>query len=184
MVSYSIFSDDSYGKPFYQELISRLKKEGIIKRDTIVYPLRLPGKCYHKSERAIKAANQSSDKICIIADAEGPQNRTATLKEIDKHIPEEIKIKVRIVILDYMVEEWVCESLGLKYGGRNPSEVLNEHLMTVRGTKKGYEKSQLPDFVNDLNIDILLEKSSSFNAFVSFLPRQKQRRRSERAKRP
>ena len=141
-------------------MIDRLKKESIVDENLYVDTDRLPEICYTKSERVIKAANRDFDKIIIVVDAEGPANRDRVFEGVDVHIPEEIKSKVDIVILDYMIEEWICYSSRIPFGGDKPSKALNDWCKNTRGTKRGYKKWQLPNFVNNLNIDKLMNYPS------------------------
>lgn len=169
MVSCKIFSEETYGKEFFKKLIKRLKSEDIVDGNLDADSSRLPGKCYSKSERVIKVATLSFDKVAIIADAEGPQNSDDVLNQIYIHIPNPIKSKVEVILLDYMIEEWICVSLGKHWGARKPSEVINDYLMNARGAGKGYKKSELPNFVNGLDISILRRNSPSFQKFINFL---------------
>ena len=146
-----------------------LKEENIVAKKLYMGTARLPGKCYPKSEKAIKAASIDFDKIIVVVDADGPENRDKVFKEVDVHIVEEIKSKVDVMILDYEIEEWICYSLGIHFGGGKPSSALNEWCKRNKGSKRGYKKWQLPRFVENLDINALRRNCCSFEDFVSIL---------------
>ncbi len=166
MASCETFSEDAYGPEFFKSLIEKLKKESIVNESLYVATRRLPGICYTKSERAIKAASMDFDKIVIVADADGPANRDTVFKRMDVHIHEELKNKVDVIIMDYELEEWICYSLGIHFGGDKPSKALNDWCKINRGTMSGYKKWQLPKFVEDLDFNVL-RNCSSFRDFVN-----------------
>lgn len=170
MASCEIFSEDAYGPEFFMRLVKKLKEESGLDESLSVATKRLPGICYPKSERAIKAASMSFDRILIVVDAEGPANKNTIFEKVNSHIRREIKSKADIVILDYMIEEWICYSLRINFGSDKPSKVLNDWCKNRRGTKRGYKKWQLPNFVVDLDIGVLMQKPS-FRNFIDALRR-------------
>lgn len=169
MVSCEIFSEDAHGPEFFKRLVEQLKKESIVDKSLYIDTKRLPGICYTKSERAIKAANIDFDKIVVVVDADGPANREEVFKRVDVHIAKEIKSKVEVIILDYELEEWICYSFGIHFAGDKPSKALNGRCKEKRGSKRGYKKWQLPKFVENLDINALRRNCRSFEEFVSIL---------------
>jgi hypothetical protein len=147
-------------------LIERLKKESSADEGLYVATRRLPGICYTASEIAIKNASMDFDKIIVVVDADGPTNRDTVFEKVNVHIHEEIKGKVDVIIMDYELEEWICYSLGIHFGGDKPSNALNDWCKNKRGTKRGYKKRQLPNFVEDLDFNAL-RNCFSFRDFVN-----------------
>lgn len=164
MAIYKILSEDFYGKEFFKKLVERLKEENIISKTTQINTDRFHGKCYEKSGRVIKTGVMDFDNVIVVADADNPKNKSKANEEIEKHILKEIKNKVKIIILDYEIEEWICYNFDIKFQYEKPSVALNDWCRKNRGSF--YKKYQLPNFVKELNIKNLL-KYPSFNEFVN-----------------
>ena len=164
MANIKIFSDDTYGCEFFKKLTNRLKNDKKINVGWSVNTDRLPGKCYTKIERVIRASNLDFEKIVIIADADGPHNKSKVFQEINIHIPEGCKSKTKLIILDYELEEWICCCLGINFQKSKPSEALSDWCRRQRDNE--YKKWQLPNFVKELNTDIL-QTYPSFKEFVN-----------------
>ncbi len=150
-----ILGDDSYGKGFYPKLIER-----IFGRSYSTLFKRAIGP---KVSRIIKANFISSnpDKIIRIKDGEG--NRidevVRNIEEMElRNLDRTLKDKVKIVILDCEVEEWICISKGIKFNCK-PSRELR--------MREKYEKHMLPKYVDKLDIDKLKVKSRSFRDFLN-----------------
>lgn len=157
MAEFKIFAEDSYGREFFPRLIERLTGERCIPTIKIKAD-RFPGQCNTKSHRAISASSDF-DRIIVLVDAHGTPIE-ATGEKVLVHIPQGMKGKVRVVVLPYEIEEWICFSAGLKFGNKKPSEVLKRH--------QGYEKSQLPEFADQLDL-VKLRGCLSFKGFVQAL---------------
>lgn len=150
-----ILCDDSYGKSFYPKLI-----EKIYGRKPSIPPKRAVGP---KVSRIIKANFISSnpDKIIRIKDGEG--NRfdevMRNIEEVElKNLDKTLKDKVKIVILDCEIEEWICISKDIKFNCK-PSRELR--------IRERYEKHMLPKYVDELDIDKLKRRSRSFRDFLN-----------------
>jgi len=156
--------EDTYGIPFVKNLIKRLKDEGFLSSDiSIAKAYKLPGKCNPKLSRIIKAAYDDYDRIIILADAEG-SDVTYMKRKLENHVPSPFEHKVRIIILKYCIEEWVCIGLNIRFR-HNPIEALKNYVRRTRGAKKSYEKYMLPSFVPKLDLNRL----SSYSSFREFL---------------
>ena len=159
-----LIPEDTYGASFLKALINRLKAEGLLPPGVnIVKDWKLPGRCRPKLERMVKAAYDDYDRIIVVADAEGRDVR-GVRKELEIHIPDFCRPKVRIIILDYCIEEWVCVGLGVRFE-ENPVRALKDYLRKQRGAKTDYHKYMLPDFVPELDLDRL----SSYGSFREFI---------------
>lgn len=96
-------------------------------------------------------------------DADGPERKDKIRGDIEmhlKHVPRNLREKVRLLIIDYEIEEWICVSEGLRFGKEKPSKVLEK--------EQGYEKWKLSRYVERLNFEIL-RNHPSFKEFLEFL---------------
>jgi len=184
-----IYTEDSYGVAFFKKLIERLVKEKFIDISLNVETKRLAGKCYLKSGRQIVTSIEFYDRIIVVIDAEGKNKKTVKVNDLEKHVfnhikhrvqkdhinkfKNKIKDKLKIIVLDYMIEEWICYSLGIKVRNK-PSEDLNGWLRKYKSYKHGYKKSTLPYFVYGeksypkINLKALMNYPT-FKEFISAL---------------
>lgn len=84
-----IISEDTFGKEFFPKLILKLKERDLVKNVTIRKSLTLSALCNHKLYKKLRTIDNSCDKIIIIQDADGPQNKLDRYKRIKNHIPDD-----------------------------------------------------------------------------------------------
>ena len=162
--------EDKYGRPFFFELVERLKRESILPTHVIAPKRairRLPGKCNPEVSKMIIAALKVStppfDRVVVIVDAEGGPMNEARVR-IKQHVPRDCRRETRIVVLKYCVEEWVCVGLGIPLGD-NPIKSLKNWLRKTGGAKADYYKGSLPEFVPKMDINRL----KAYPSFADFL---------------
>jgi len=165
-VKVRIFTENAYGPDFIKRLIKRLKERGAIPADLFVNASHFLGVCRPKSGRQIGAAYYDFDSIIVIVDAHGGDANEVEASVI-KHVHGDFRDKLRMVILDYEIEEWVCRGLNIRFG-QNPSEDLSSYLRRRKGYKGEYKKHMLPEFADEVNIERLMEYPS-FKRFLKML---------------
>jgi len=154
-----IFCEDRKGKPFFERLINRMKREGIA--GNISIKVGYIGGCVGSVlERRIRASMRDCSKFIIVYDAHG-RNVEEVRKSVWRFVPDAVKVNSCIVILDFEIEEWICVSEGIDCG--------NEPYKTLKH-KIGYEKYKLPDFAERLNFE-RLRGYRSFDEFLDCLER-------------
>jgi len=170
MVSCKIFSEDAHGREFFKRLVEKLKRQGVISSNISVNVNRLPGICYTKTKRVLKAASDF-DRIIILVDADNPANKNTIFQKVSKHIPQDVANKTQVIVIDYEIEEWICQSLGINFGNQKPSEALDIWCRITKGIKKGYKKSRIVQFVDDVanSANTLMQISRTFRDFINFL---------------
>jgi hypothetical protein len=156
-----IISEDDYGGEFLKNVILQLKNKRLIGNITIKGSKPMRPLCNLKLDRILKSYDTSCDKIIIMLDSDGPQNLENRRVNIKRHVPEDLKTPVEIILADYEIEEWICISKKLKCKHSKPSDELK--------IRFGYIKSSLPKYANDLDFDELQRKCRSFNDFLSAL---------------
>ena len=109
--------------------------------------------------RIISANLGDADRVIVIADADG-QDPEEKKQRIHRYVGSRHANRVRIVMLDYEIEEWICYSQGLKFGDQKPSAILKH--------KEGYQKRQLPTYAERLDCD-KLQNCTSFRRLLSAL---------------
>lgn len=93
---------------------------------------------------------QKYDKAIILVDGNrNPKKAEKTLQKYTKKFED----KTRKIIFEKEIEEWITESLGIKYKYHNkkPSDALNEYLKNKKGIKKGYQKHHLPNYARSID---------------------------------
>lgn len=168
MESYRIFCEDAHGKGFFEKLIEKLKANNKIPR-TEISVKKHAGNCNSKLGRQLKAASDDFERVILLIDGDGKEKEEIKRKA-DSHIlevPSKYRHKLCTIILDFEIEEWICYALGAEFGyGRKPAGALNKWAMEKR--RKNYEKHQLPQFVEEVDIE-KLEKYPSFKEFLDAL---------------
>ncbi len=156
-----IISEDDYGGAFLKNVIVLLKNKNIVKNVNVKATKPMRPLCNLKLDRILKAFDTSCDKIIIILDSDGPLNYESRYANVNRHVPDDLKTPVEIILTDYEIEEWICISKNLKWKHSKPSEVLKN--------KDGYVKSSLPKYAAELDFDVLSNKCKSFKAFLAAL---------------
>jgi len=149
-----IFCEDRKGKPFFENLVNRMKREGLIGNVSIKVGY-IGGKVGTVLERRIRASLRECNKFIVVYDAHG-EDIEKVRDRVRRFVPDVVRSTTCIVILDYEIEEWICASEGINCGGE-PYKTLKH--------KIGYDKYKLPDFADRLNF----EKLKSCRSFVEFL---------------
>jgi len=181
-----IFTEDAYGVEFFKKLILRLKKEGFVNPNIIVHTKRLAGKCHTKIGRQISASLMDYDRVLVVVDGEGHDirkvEREEVLRHVEKHIARKtahhsrktlrkyLSEKLKVIVLDYMIEEWVCRGLGINFR-TSPVRDLDIWLRKNKGLRHGYEKGMLPYFVFGERTFPMIDINSLINypSFKNFL---------------
>jgi hypothetical protein len=166
MVRFRFFVEDEYGDEFFRKLVNRLKEEGLISRDIVIDAKKLPADCNKKIDRLLNASLKfgNFDKAVLIIDGDGNPKKKRESAEL--HIPFDLRDRVDVIVFEYEAEEWICESLGVKYGNIKPSKALNDWLKTKRGRK--YHKRDLPRFVSELDFK-KLSNDQNFKSLLAIL---------------
>ena len=148
--------EDYFGQPFFERFFSKKANERIFSgKLERVRHVKLSGKI----TRQIKANIGKVDRIIIIADADGGDLNAKNL-HIARFIDNVYAEYVKIVLLDYEIEEWICHSEGIKFNDQKPSNVLKH--------KIGYEKYRLPEYAEKMDC-VKLQGVTSFKRFASSL---------------
>ena len=156
-----IISEDYYGGAFLENVIVRLKNKKMVGNITVKASKPMLPLCNSKLDRILMAFDTSCDKIIIILDADSPQNYESRYTNVKRHVPDDLKTPVEIILIDYEIEEWICFSKNLKWKHSKPSEELK--------IKDGYIKSRLPKYAYELDFDILRKNCRSFKEFLEAL---------------
>ena len=150
------FVEDSFGREFFKILFSKKLEENVLSGQITSIYVCPPG---NKMSRLVTLNVDNADRIIIIADADGRD-----IKYEEQSIKERIKGKyrecIRIVLLDYEIEEWICYSHGIKFDGQNPSKILKHKIQ--------YSKKRLPKYGAKLDCKKLMG-CESFRRFLSAL---------------
>ncbi len=153
-----IFCEDRKGKPFFEELIKRMKKKGILRNIPIKVGY-IGGRVGTSLERRIKASlREGCNKFIVIYDAHGEDIKEVR-DRVWRFIPVNVSSNTCVVILDFEIEEWICISEGIDCG--------SEPYKTLK-SKIGYEKHKLPKYAEKLNFNKLKE-CRSFKEFLDCL---------------
>lgn len=164
MANFRLFTEDKHGKDFFKKLVHKLKEKGIISREIdCEYGSRFRLCNVKMSQRAIKEAASSFDRVIIHVDADGPKRKGKIRGDMElhlEHVPRNLREKVRLLIIDHEIEEWICVSERLRFGREKLSHVLKR--------ERGYEKRKLPRYAERLNFKILRDYPS-FKEFLEFL---------------
>lgn len=147
---------------FFKNVIQRLKEVNLVNKNLIIpKPKHKPADCNSRLNEILTMFDKNSDRIIIVLDADGPQNYKFRYERANSHVPNGMKPRVKIVLAEYEIEEWICISKDLKWGHSKPSDELK--------IKYGYEKYELPKYASELDFDKLQRESKSFQSFLAAL---------------
>jgi len=156
-----IISEDDYGGAFLKNVIVQLKNKKMVGNITVKATKPMRPLCNFQLDRILKAFDTSCDKIIIILDSDYPQNHKSRYANVKRHVPDNLKTPVEIILTDYEIEEWICISKDLKWKHNKPSDELK--------LKFSYIKSSLPKYAAELDFDKLGKNCKSFKAFLGAL---------------
>jgi hypothetical protein len=156
-----IISEDDYGGAFLKNVIAQLKNKKMVGTITVIASKPMRPLCNFKLDRILKSFDTSCDKIIIILDSDGPQNYKSRYANVERHVPDDLKTPVKIILVDFEIEEWICISKNIKLKHSKPSDELKNLY--------GYEKWNLPKYAAELDFDILGKNCKSFKDFLDAL---------------
>lgn len=166
-----IFTEDSQGKAFFRELIKRLKDTNEINHHLKTSIDSIPGNspCCSKQTRVFSTVTYF-EKIIIIFDSDGIENRNNKIEKMKIHIPQEFSDKFFLILCEEEIEEWICKSLNIDYNNQKPSKALNNYCRERSRGKSEYHKSNLKNYVNIIDIEVLKTiENYSFQLFLNEL---------------
>jgi len=158
-----IITEDTYGGEFFKRLLNRLRNEGLAdirlkKLSGRKNPIHAPYLCNPKLGKIIRASELSRPEfILLVYDGDGPSTYAKRKRDVEKHIPRNIKTPVKVLLFEYEIEEWICRSLDHNWSTK-PSDELKR--------RYGYAKHKLPDYVNKLDFRKLRKNCKSFQEFL------------------
>jgi len=164
-----ILVESSFTKKFVERILGKMSISAKIEVKS------RPGvrPCDHRLGRIVKLYSTSpreSGKYCkivIIVDGDGREVKHIQ-QAVLEHLEESGQSVIRVVVLDYEIEEWVCDSLGVKYGQyRMPKEELRHYLRSKKG--KEYRPRDLPKYADLVDPKKLKEINRSFRELVGMI---------------
>ncbi len=148
--------EDCFGQVFFPRFFHKKNSEGVL-GGRLERVIRCP--IGSKMGRMISANVGKVDRAIVIADADG-ESLEEKMKKVLKHVKDEDKEFVKVVLLDHEIEEWICHSEGIRFGDQKPSDALRHH--------KNYTKNQLPRYAERLDCE-KLQGYASFKRLVASL---------------
>ncbi|WP_297522821.1 hypothetical protein [Thermococcus sp.] len=159
-----IITEDTYGGEFFKRLLNRLRNEGLAdirlkKLSGRRNPIHAPYLCNPKLGKILRASELSKPDF-IVYDGDSPSNYKSRRRDVEKHIPRNIKTPVKMLLFEHEIEEWICRSLVYNWAIK-PSDELKR--------REGYAKHKLPDYVSKLDFKKLRNNCKSFQEFLKIL---------------
>ena len=129
--------EDTYGGEFIKRLFDKKLGEGLFS-GKMTGARRSP--IGPKLAKIIKTQDKDV-RIIILADADDKPIQTEKAS-ISQYIQKEDAQHVKIVLLTYEIEEWICYSLGLDIDDK-PSKILERKIQ--------YKKNRLPEYASKID---------------------------------
>ena len=95
-----IISEDDYCGAFLKNVIALLKAKKMVGSITVKATKPMRPLCNFQLDRILKAFDTSCNKIIIILDADGPQNYKYRYTNVKRHVPDDLKTPVKIILAD------------------------------------------------------------------------------------
>jgi len=150
-VKVCLITEDYYALDLIEKIIRRIKSEGIIKQDVVLYKSESSkgkSKLLSKLHRLIAVMRDFCDKVLIFIDADG---------ESVNEVRRRFRIKSSntfLIVFDYEIEEWILPNTP------HPSRELKRREL--------YEKYMLPDYAEKVDLD-KVRNLRSFKEFINAL---------------
>ena len=114
-----------------------------------------------KFDKYVAAGLLRKEVVIFIRDGDG--NKKTVESELNtkktSDVKDKQKDKIKFIIFDFEIEEWIIKSKGLKIKSScKPSTLL-----------KGYKKYKLPDFADSIDLDMLPKIDKNFKEFLTLL---------------
>ena len=160
-----IWVEDRHAVGFIKRLLERLNRQG-----PTVKSAKGKGNMLAKIRSvaldALKA--HGYDKMVVLIDGHGDPE--GTKKILLARVPEELRPKIRIVVFEHSIEEWVCAGLSLSLKGRRPLDALLAHERANKGAqvKEADVKRWLPRYASIIDLEKLHE-NTLFKTFIEAL---------------
>lgn len=160
--SHYIVVEDRYGPPFFSRLIDRVHKQfgyPSTKKQRII-SARGFGGIPAKFNKVVPAGLIRHEVVIIICDGHGDsksviiqlKTKLDKLKRVDKD-------KVKFIVFDTEIEEWILKSESSKINkSRKPSAQIQD-----------YKKYNLPSYAESIDIKTLQTKDGNFKKFLELL---------------
>ena len=129
--------EDTYGDEFIKQLFDKKLGEGLFS-GKMTGARRSP--IGPKLAKIIKTQDKDV-RIIILADADDKPIQAEEMR-ISKYIQKEHAQQVRIVLLTYEIEEWICYSRGFKIDDK-PSKILERKIQ--------HKKNRLPQYASKID---------------------------------
>ena len=110
------------------------------------------------------AGTEKCNTIIIEYDCDG--NCSRITKQIKNILGQEYQNNIYLLGIEFEIEEWICDSLKIKYSAkRPPAKALNDFEKEHSGK---YRKDKLPSYSSKLDYN-RLNKNKSFQAFLGLM---------------
>ena len=129
--------EDTYGDEFIKQLFDKKLGEGLFS-GKMTGARRSP--IGPKLAKIIKTQDKDV-RIIILADADDKPIQAEEMR-ISQYIQKEHAQHVKIVLLTYEIEEWICYSLGLDMDDK-PSKILERKIQ--------HKKNRLPQYASKID---------------------------------
>ena len=155
-MKFSLIVEDDFGPEFIKKIFRKKFDEGLLsgRLESVTQSL-----INNKLRRKVNAALRSVERVIVLMDADGEPFDKKT-ENIKQYLDSRHRDRIRIVLLDYEIEEWICYSQKIRIGNEKPSKVLKR--------TKRYTKNSLPKFATKLDCERLMN-CPSFRRLVNAL---------------
>ncbi len=160
-----IWVEDTYARSFISRLLRRLGYKGFTVRSA-----KGRGNMLVKVQKVALDALviHKYDKLVVLVDGHGDPHGTENA--LLSKVPGEVRSRVRTVVFDESIEEWICAGLSLPLKGRKPLDVLLAHEKANKGAwvKEADIKRWLPRYAELIDIS-KLQKNTLFRRLLNAL---------------
>lgn len=138
-MKFRLVVEDIYGPAFITRFFKKKFNEGLL-----FGKLEGVASCSidNKLRRKVNASFTDADRVIVLMDADGQPHSKKT-EIIKQYLGHKHLDRVRIVLLDHEIEEWICYSEGIPIRGEKPSKILKHH--------QNYQKRHLPGYAEKLD---------------------------------
>jgi len=164
MLKICVFTEDTYGEDFFKLIISQLKKEGVLNKNTTIKIKAMPLRCSTKLDRILKLKEKEGfSRIIFIVDGDG-KNELEVKQRESTHAKLLKNSQLIVIVNKYEIEEWLLYAYNRKIPSYPKPSIAIKELIG------DYEKYQLPKILEKILSDNeKWKKLKEYEKFKEFL---------------
>jgi len=160
-----VLAEDYYAKEFLPKLLS---KKGIRLPKKNISSGRGKARLLDDLRTWVKSIIEFREVKKLIVLIDGDRRPEEILRKCEEEIPRGYRERVKFIVFERELEEWVLKGLKIPLRDEKPSVILSDFMRKERGAKYGYERAHLPKLVELIDVE-LLQDDENFKRLLNLI---------------